>query len=114
MLVAGGSTDWTRPSLDAQLVFLVLGGQVLVYLGFNAALGRWPSTRVYAWTFLVPAVAVVIEAIHGALPSPTAMIGVVLVIIGVAIVNLPRAEAAAVEPNQALPIATDDRHPTPS
>jgi hypothetical protein len=42
------------------------------------------------------------------------MIGVVLVIIGVAIVNLPRAEAAAVEPNQAPPIATDDRHPTPS
>jgi drug/metabolite transporter (DMT)-like permease len=114
VLVAGGSTDWTRPSLDAQLVFLVLGGQVLVYLGFNAALGRWPSTRVYAWTFLVPAVAVVIEAIRGALPSPGAMIGVVLVIIGVAIVNLPRAEAAAVAPNQAPPIATDDRHPTPS
>ena len=114
VLVAGGSTDWSRPSLDAQLAFLVLGGQVLVYLGFNAALGRWPSTRVYAWTFLVPAVAVVIEAIRGALPSPSAMIGVVLVIIGVAIVNLPRAEAAAVEPNEAPPIATDDRQPTPS
>lgn len=44
--------------------------------------------RAYAWTFLVPAVAVVIEAIHGALPSPIAMIAVVLVIVGVAIVNL--------------------------
>ncbi|HET6864789.1 MAG TPA: hypothetical protein VFH80_02660 [Solirubrobacteraceae bacterium] len=70
--------------------------------------------RAYAWTFLVPAVAVVIEAIHGALPSPIAMIAVVLVIVGVAIVNLPRAEAAAVEPNEAPHIATDDGQPAPS
>ncbi|MBV9096544.1 MAG: DMT family transporter [Frankiaceae bacterium] len=92
VLLAGGSTDWSRPTLDAQLVFLVLGGQILVYLGFNAALGRWPSTRVYAWTFLVPAVAVVVDAIQGNLPNSNAMIGVGLVIFGVAIVNLPRAE----------------------
>jgi drug/metabolite transporter (DMT)-like permease len=92
VLLAGGSTDWTRPALDAQLVFLILGGQVLVYLGFNAALGRWPSTRVYAWTFLVPAVAVVVEAVQGQLPSVTAMIGIALVILGVAVVNHPRAE----------------------
>jgi drug/metabolite transporter (DMT)-like permease len=100
VLLAGGSTDWSRPTLDAQLVFLVLGGQVLVYLGFNAALGRWPSTRVYAWTFLVPAVAVVIDAIQGTLPDSTAMVGVALVILGVAIVNLPRAEGEAVVQQQ--------------
>jgi drug/metabolite transporter (DMT)-like permease len=94
VLLAGGSTDWSRPSLDAQLVYLILGGQVLVYLGFNAALSRWPSTRVYAWTFLVPAVAVLIEAVRGRLPGAVAMVGVVLVILGVAIVNHPRAEAA--------------------
>lgn len=98
VLLAGGSTAWSRPTLDAQLVFLVLGGQIVVYLGFNAALGRWPSTRVYAWTFLVPAVAVVVDAIQGNLPNSSAMVGVALVILGVAIVNLPRAEADAVEP----------------
>jgi O-acetylserine/cysteine efflux transporter len=95
VVLAGGSTQWSRPSLDAQLVYLILGGQVLVYLGFNAALSRWPSTRVYAWTFLVPAVAVVIEAVRGRLPGAVATIGVALVILGVAIVNLPRAEVAA-------------------
>ncbi|MFZ1996376.1 MAG: DMT family transporter, partial [Solirubrobacteraceae bacterium] len=58
VLLAGGSTDWGRPVLLAQLAYLILGGQVLVYVGFNAALSRWPSTRVSAWTFLVPAVAV--------------------------------------------------------
>lgn len=66
VLVAGGSTEWGRPTLVAQLAYLVIGGQVLVYLGFNAALSRWPSTRVYAWTFLVPAVAVLVEAVRGA------------------------------------------------
>jgi drug/metabolite transporter (DMT)-like permease len=82
--------------LVAQLAYLIVGGQVVVYLGFNAALSRWPSTRVYAWTFLVPAVAVVIEAVRGALPGFGATIGVALVILGVAIVNHPRAEAALI------------------
>jgi drug/metabolite transporter (DMT)-like permease len=101
VLLAGGSTDWSRPSLIAQLAYLVAGGQVLVYLGFNAALSRWPSTRVYAWTFLVPAVAVVIDAFQGKLPGVGASIGVALVILGVAIVNHPRAEGSTKEGGEA-------------
>jgi drug/metabolite transporter (DMT)-like permease len=95
LLLAGGSTEWSRPTLDAQLAFLVIGGQVLVYVGFNTALGRWPSTRVYAWTFLVPAVAVIADAVLGKLPGVGATVGVVIVILGVAIVNLPSAEKRA-------------------
>ena len=45
----------------------------------------------------MPAVAVVIEASRGALPGVGATIGVALVILGVAIVNHPRAEQAALE-----------------
>jgi drug/metabolite transporter (DMT)-like permease len=89
----GGTTTWSDPTLIAQLAYLIIGGQVLVYLGFNAALARWPSTRVYAWTFLVPVVAVLIEAAQGALPGPAATLGIIVVITGVAIVNHPRAEA---------------------
>ncbi len=94
-LLAGGSTTWSDPTLLAQLAYLVIGGQVLVYLGFNVALARWPSTRVYAWTFLVPVVAVLIEVVQGKLPGPAATAGIVVVIAGVAIVNHPRAEASA-------------------
>src|SRR4051812_5145980 len=92
-LLAGGSTDWSEPSLLAALAFLVVGGQVLVYVGFNDALARWPPTRVYAWTFVAPASAVLIEAARGNLPGPLATLGIALVIGGVAIVNAPRAEA---------------------
>jgi drug/metabolite transporter (DMT)-like permease len=94
VLLDGGTTTWSDPALIAQLAYLVIGGQVLVYLGFNAALARWPSTRVYAWTFLVPVVAVLIDAVQGQLPGPVATLGIVVVIAGVAIVNHPRAEAA--------------------
>ncbi len=97
VVLAGGTTDWGRAALDAQLAFLVLGGQVLVYLGFNAALGRWPSTRVYAWTFLVPVVAVLTDAFLGKLPGVGTTIGIVIVIIGVGIVNHPRAESPATD-----------------
>ena len=81
---------------------------MLVYLGFNVALGRWPSTRVYAWTFLVPAVAVVIEAVRGNLPTALGVAGIMLVILGVAIVNHPRAEAAG---ERARAEHEDDRRP---
>jgi drug/metabolite transporter (DMT)-like permease len=106
VLLAGGSTDWTRPSLIAQLAYLIIGGQLLVYVGFNAALSRWPSTRVYAWTFLVPVVAVLIQAVRGQLPGVTAMVGVALVILGVAIVNHPRAEGSPLdgEDEQRIPL----------
>jgi drug/metabolite transporter (DMT)-like permease len=97
VVLAGNSTDWSRATLDAQLAFLVLGGQVLVYLGFNAALSSWPSTRVYAWTFLVPAVAVMVDAVQGQLPGVGATIGVGVVILGVAIVNHPRAEGSTID-----------------
>ena len=95
-LLDRGTTIWSDPILIAQLAYLIIGGQVLVYLGFNVALARWASTRVYAWTFLVPVVAVLIEAAQGALPGPAATIGIIVVITGVAIVNHPRAEASTV------------------
>lgn len=93
LLFDDGGTHWDHASLWASLAFLVIFGQELVYVGFNAALGQWPSSRVYAWTFLVPAVAVAIEAVRGALPSAVGTAGLIVVIAGVAIVNLPAAEA---------------------
>jgi drug/metabolite transporter (DMT)-like permease len=84
-----GASDWSSPTLWWSLAFLVLGGHVLVYVGFNLALGQWPSGRVYAWTFLVPVVAVAVEATRGRLPGAVATVGMAVTIAGVAIVNAP-------------------------
>ena len=88
-----GSTDWGSPDLWWSLLFLALGAQVAAFICFMLALGRWSGSRVYAWTFLAPVVAVVIEALRGNLPGALTTLGIVVVIAGVAIVNLPRAEA---------------------
>lgn len=89
------ATNWSSPKLWASLVFLVIGAQVITYVGFYVALARWTSARAFAWTFLAPAVAVVIEALEGNLPSTLTTVGLVIVIAGVAAVTHPRAEAGA-------------------
>ena len=53
----------------------------------------------------MPAVAVVIEAFQGQLPGVAGTIGVAVVILGVVIVNHPRAEQHATEPTELPPIA---------
>jgi drug/metabolite transporter (DMT)-like permease len=80
-------TDWSSAELWASLVFLVVGAQVVTYVGFYVALSHWTSARVFSWTFLVPAVAVAIEAAQGNLPGAAATAGLVVVITGVALVT---------------------------
>jgi drug/metabolite transporter (DMT)-like permease len=80
-------TAWSSPELWAALAFLVIGAQVVTYIGFYVALSHWTSARVFAWTFLVPAVAVGIEAVQGNLPGAAATAGLVVVILGVALVT---------------------------
>jgi drug/metabolite transporter (DMT)-like permease len=89
-----GSTEWSSAKLWASLVFLVLGAQIVTYVGFYLALAQWSSARVFAWTFLAPVVAVVIEALQGNLPGAVATAGLAIVIAGVAMVTHPRAEVA--------------------
>jgi drug/metabolite transporter (DMT)-like permease len=80
-------TEWSSPELWASLAFLVIGAQVVTYVGFYVALSHWTSARVFSWTFLVPAVAVGIEAVQGDLPGAAATGGLVVVILGVALVT---------------------------
>lgn len=80
-------TAWASAELWTALAFLVVGAQVITYVGFYVALAHWTSARVFAWTFLVPAVAVAIEAVQGNLPGAAATAGLVIVILGVALVT---------------------------
>ena len=69
----------------------MLGARIVTYVGFYLALAQWSSARVFAWTFLVPVVAVVIEAVQGNLPGALATAGLAIVITGVAMVTSTRA-----------------------
>src|SRR3954447_12651268 len=80
-------TDWSSAELWVSLVFLIVGAQVITYVGFYAALRYWSSVRVFSWTFLAPAVAVGIEAAQGNLPGTATTVGLVVVITGVALVT---------------------------
>lgn len=91
-----GASDWGSPDLWWSIAFIVIGAQVVAYLTFFAALTRWPSSRVYPWTFLSPVVAILIEAIRGNLPGALPTVGMAIVVAGLVVVNLPRAEAPAV------------------
>lgn len=95
LLLSGdvASSDWGSPDLWWSIAFIVIGAQVLAYLTFNVALTRWPGSRVYAWAFLAPVVAILIEAFRGHLPGALPTIGMAVVVLGILIVNLPAAEA---------------------
>ncbi len=88
-----GASDWGSPDLWWSIAFIVIGAQVVAYLTFYVALTRWPSSRVYPWTFLSPVVAILIEAFRGNLPSALPTVGMAIVVAGLIVVNLPRAEA---------------------
>ena len=80
-------TAWSSPELWASLAFLVVGAQVITYVGFYIAISHWTSARVFSWTFLVPAVAVAVEAAQGNLPDAAATAGLVVVVAGVGLVT---------------------------
>lgn len=80
-------TTFSSPAFWASMAFLVAGAQVVAYVGFYVALRHWTSARVFSWTFLVPAVAVAIEAVQGNLPGAAATAGLVVVVAGVAMVT---------------------------
>jgi drug/metabolite transporter (DMT)-like permease len=96
MLLSGDpwSTEWSAPGFWGAIAFLGVGGQLIAYVCFFVALARWPSGRVMAWSFLPPVVAGVIEIMRGNIPGAVTLLGMAVAIVGVAIVNHPKAEGA--------------------
>jgi len=86
-------TDWGAPGFWGSIAFLGIGAQLVAYVCFFVALARWPSGRVMAWSFLPPVVAGVIELLRGNVPGAVTLLGMAITVIGVAVVNHPKAEA---------------------
>lgn len=83
-----GGTTWASEDLWLSVIWLALGASVLAYLAFFAALKRASAIVVSASLFLVPVLAVVVEAALGNIPDRVVLGGMVLAVIGVGIVLL--------------------------
>jgi drug/metabolite transporter (DMT)-like permease len=82
-----GGTDWSSSELWLAIAFVSIVGSGVATLAYFRALRTITPTRATAWLFLSPVVAVVLEAILGQLPEGLVLLGMVITIVGVAIVN---------------------------
>ena len=92
-----GGTEWTSGELWSALAWLAIGASALAYFAFFAALKRASATAVSASLFLVPVVAVLVEAARGNPPGIVVGVGMALAVAGVALVLFaPQLEARRV------------------
>jgi len=110
-----GGARWSVGDLWLAVAFISVVGSAIATVAYIAALQRISATRVTAWTFVSPVVAVIIGLFLGAVPSAAAFAGMAITIAGVGIVNAPPSAAAVARRRLAavvrLPAAL--RAPTP-
>jgi hypothetical protein len=88
-LIGGLTAMKLRPQRPLILAYILC----IPFAFFFIALSRWTSGRVMAWSFLPPVVAATIEIARGNVPGTLTLVGMAIAIIGVAIVNHPKAES---------------------
>ncbi len=110
--IAEGSNgaEWSSGKLWLAVAFISIVGSALATLAYFGSL-RWLSaTRVTAWGFLSPVIAVLLEIVLGHTPEALVLVGMAVTIAGVAIVTTtsPAAvpEAGAVEPTPVAAISS--------
>jgi drug/metabolite transporter (DMT)-like permease len=88
-----GGTDWNSPGLWGAVIWIgpIVGIATALFM---IALMRTSATRASAVVFLVPATAIVVEAVRGHAPGWPAMVGMLLAVGGVACVSLAQPRLA--------------------
>lgn len=87
-LPAFAAVDWGSGDLWLAGAWASIGSSAIATVAFFAALRRMPAARASTWQFLVPTVAVAVEAVAGTLPGAVALVGMAISIAGVSIVFL--------------------------
>jgi drug/metabolite transporter (DMT)-like permease len=103
-----GGAQWSAPNLWLAVAYISVVSSAIATVLYFGALKRLSPTRVTAWSFLTPVVAILIGIGLGDTPSATTLIGMVVTIAGVGIANLPRdaapvAVVAAPQPDAVSP-----------
>lgn len=90
-LVEGsGGAHWSSVDLWLSVAFISIVGSAIATVAYFGALRMISATRVTAWSFLSPVVAILIGLGLGTVPKTLVFVGMGITIVGVFIVNLPR------------------------
>jgi drug/metabolite transporter (DMT)-like permease len=85
-----GGARWSATDLWLSVAYISIVGSAIATVAYFGALRRISPTRVTAWSFLTPVVAILIGIGLGDTPSAAALVGMAVTIVGVGIANLPR------------------------
>jgi len=92
--------QWSSGTLWLAVAFIAVVGSAVATLAYFGALRRLSATRVTAWGFLSPVIAVLLEIALGHTPDPKVLVGMLVTIVGVVVVTTassrPRAPVEAV------------------
>jgi drug/metabolite transporter (DMT)-like permease len=100
-----GGTDWGSSDLWGATLWLALGSSAIATLAFFMSLKWLNAAQTSSAQFLVPVVAVVVEAVRGHAPGGLVLTGMGLAIAGVALVAAGDTALKALTRRQASPAA---------
>ena len=92
LIEGSGGAQWGSADLWLSVAFISIVGSAIATLAYFAALRMISATRVTAWSFLSPVVAILIGLGLGTVPKALVFIGMGITIVGVFVVNLPSRE----------------------
>jgi drug/metabolite transporter (DMT)-like permease len=98
----GDGADWSSGRLWPAVAFMAIVGSAAATIAYFGALRRLSATRVVTWGFLSPVITISLEIVLGHRPSSIVLVGMVVTIVGVAVVTsasaAPRRRPAPAEP----------------
>jgi probable blue pigment (indigoidine) exporter len=94
LIEGSGGAHWSSVDLWLSVAFISIVGSAIATLAYFGALRMISATRVTAWSFLSPVVAIIIGLGLGTVPKTLVFVGMAVTIVGVFIVNLPTRQPA--------------------
>lgn len=90
LIEGSGGAHWSSVDLWLSVAFISIVGSAIATVAYFGALRMISATRVTAWSFLSPVVAIIIGLGLGTVPKALVFVGMAITIAGVCIVNLPK------------------------
>ncbi len=84
----GSQTIWRSGEFWGAIAWLGPGASALAFLAFYAAIKRMDPARASTWMFLVPVIAVLVEAARGVVPEPITILGMAIAVAGVVVTSM--------------------------